>query len=209
MERLRGEDLKTILHREQKMPTEDVVELVRDAAAGLEAAHRLGVVHRDVKPANLYRHQSHDSHVWKLLDFGVSKLWGDDTLTHGQIVGTPSFMSPEQGSGGRIDHRSDVYSLAVVAYRALTGHPAFSGPDPAATLHAIATRMPPRPSQIVAVPRAMDAVFAVALAKRPSDRFESAEDFAEALARASTGQLADWIDRRADSLLAEIPWAAA
>jgi serine/threonine-protein kinase len=209
MERLRGEDLKAILHREHRMRLDEVVELVRQTAAGLDAAHRLGIVHRDVKPANLYRHESAGKPVWKLLDFGVSKLWGDESLTHGQIVGTPSFMSPEQGTGGRIDHRSDVYSLAVVAYRALTGHPAFSGPDPAATLHAIATRMPPRPSQIVALPPAADAVFAVALAKRPSDRFESAEDFADALARAASDQLADWIDRRASTLLAELPWSAA
>lgn len=213
MERLRGEDLKTILHREGKLPLEEVVDLVRQAAAGLEAAHRLGIVHRDVKPANLFRHDlsapaEGGRHLWKLLDFGVSKLWGDDTLTHGQIVGTPAFMSPEQGTGGRIDHRSDVYSLAVVAYRALTGHPAFSGPDPAATLHAIITRMPAQPSQLVAIPRTVDAVFAVALAKRASDRFESAEDFADALARAARGELPDSIARRADALLGDLPWAS-
>ena len=83
----------------------------------------------------------------------------------------------------------------------------FSSTKVTATLHAIATRMPPRPTELATVPPAVDAVFAVALAKRASDRFESAEGFAEALARAAVGHVADWIDRRATLLLAEIPWS--
>src|SRR5439155_13924929 len=139
-------------------PLAELVELVRQIAAGLSAAHRAGVVHRDLKPANLFLVEKPGDDTWKILDFGVAKLRGSTgTLTQRAIIGTPGYMSPEQAQGREVDPRSDVFSLGAVLYRALTGRPAFSGPDLPQILFDIVYRCPTRPSEIVAsLPRDVD-----------------------------------------------------
>ena len=118
MERLRGDDLADLLRRRRVLPPSEVVTMVREVAAGLDAAHAAGIVHRDLKPSNVFRHEDR---VWKILDFGVSKLSDNADLTQNSVIGTPAFMAPEQARGEAVDARADVYALAAIAYRALTG----------------------------------------------------------------------------------------
>src|SRR5690606_27432716 len=122
--------------------------LVRQIGSALDGAAAIGVVHRDLKPQNLFRIGEHAT-VWKVLDFGVASLAGNDgTLTQGDIIGTPSYMAPEQARGQRVDARADLYALAAVAYRALTGRHPFSAPDTPSLLYAVVHRMPARPSAL-------------------------------------------------------------
>jgi serine/threonine-protein kinase len=165
-----------------------------------------GIVHRDLKPGNVFFAESSGS--WKVLDFGIAKLSGAGTLTENQIVGTPGYMAPEQASGDGGDGRSDVFSLGAVAYRVLTGRAPFTG-NPTHVLHAVLSENPARPSALAPeLSPDVERVLAVALAKRPSDRFPRAGDFARALARAADEGLTDDERAAADALVAERPWSA-
>src|SRR5262249_43833071 len=113
MERLHGTDLATRLRADNRLPSDELVVLLDHVARGLEVARLAGVVHRDLKPHNLFLHAGG---TWKILDFGVSKLVGTEgTLTGEGIVGTPQYMAPEQASGGQVTHASDVYALGAIA----------------------------------------------------------------------------------------------
>jgi serine/threonine-protein kinase len=125
------------------------------------------------------------------------------------IVGTPQYMSPEQARGANADHRSDIYSLAVIAYRALTGYPAFSGTDTPAVMFAVAHRMPERPSEIAPLPPQIDDVLAVGMAKDAKHRFETARELAEHLVEAVHGRVAPDVRTRSWLLAGEWPWGAA
>jgi serine/threonine-protein kinase len=188
MERLEGEDLADVLRHRNQLPLRDVVELVRQVAAGLEAARKLGVVHRDIKPRNLFAAKTADGRtVWKILDFGVSKAAeSSGTLTQNQIVGTPRYMAPEQAAGKPVDHRADQFALAIVAYRALTGRPAFMGESMPEILYQVLRTTPPAPSTIADVPPAVDAALAIAMAKDPDQRYATPLELADALARAAS-----------------------
>ncbi len=127
MERLGGADLATRLRSESRLPSDELVVLVEQVARGLEVARLAGVVHRDLKPHNVFHHEQR---TWKILDFGVSKvLDSEGTLTGEGIVGTPGYMAPEQASGGDVTHLADVYALGAIAYRCLTGRTPFKGRD--------------------------------------------------------------------------------
>ncbi|RMH38449.1 MAG: serine/threonine protein kinase [Deltaproteobacteria bacterium] len=209
MERLYGETLADILRRTPRLAADATIELLRALADGLAAAHESGIVHRDLKPRNIFRHQrpTDARAVWKILDFGVSKL-GDSggTLTQGHIVGTPTYMAPEQARGDTVDHRADIYACGAIAYRVLTGRPAFTGRDVPAILRAVVYDTPPQPSRIAPIPPEVDLVLAVALAKNPDDRFASANEFAGALAEALAGSLRESLRARAHAVLASAPW---
>ena len=134
-------------------------------------------------------------------------LGSQGTLTQDQIVGTPGYMSPEQAAGRDATHRSDVFSFGVVIYRALTGEPAFAGPETPQILYQVVYRNPPRPSDLVAtIPPDVDLVLAVALAKDPEDRFASALELASALRGAKAGNLDPAVRLHAQTLLAALPW---
>jgi eukaryotic-like serine/threonine-protein kinase len=179
MERLEGETLSDLLRARRTLTPPEVIDLVSQVAIGVTAAATAGIVHRDLKPQNLFHHHG----VWKVLDFGVARAIDQgDTLTAGQIVGTPSYMAPEQASGGEIDHRTDLYALAAIAYRALTGHPPFSGKEVAETLYRVVHTRPIRPTLLAPeLPAAVDAVLAKGMAAKPANRFASATEFAAAL----------------------------
>ncbi len=178
MERLRGHDLADVLRRNRTLSPEETLDLVRQVGAGLSAAAAAGIVHRDLKPQNLF----HCDGTWKILDFGVAKLIAEgDTLTHGAVVGTPMYMAPEQARGGEVDPRTDIYGLAAIAYRALTGRPPFSGPDVPSVLHQVVYGSPPAPSTLADLPRAVDRVLATAMARSPRDRYGTPQAFADAL----------------------------
>jgi tRNA A-37 threonylcarbamoyl transferase component Bud32 len=204
MERLHGETLAERLRREAKLAPAALAELVRQVGAGLDAASRAGIVHRDIKPQNLF----HDR-VWKILDFGVATLSedGTGTLTHGGIIGTPSYMAPEQAEGKRLDGRADLYALAAVAYRCVTGRHPFSGADTPALLYAVVHKMPQRPGDAVDLPADVDLWFVLALAKAPDDRFASGAALADALDAGLAGSLDAKLRKRAEVLLRKLAWA--
>ncbi|MEZ4404770.1 MAG: serine/threonine-protein kinase [Kofleriaceae bacterium] len=208
MERLRGKDLAHHLRRVRRLSPSQAAELVAEVAAGLTVAHDGGVVHRDLKPHNLFLAEKDGRHTWKLLDFGVSKLAArGGTLTAGHVIGTPAYMAPEQARGEDVDHRADCYALAAIAYRCLTGHPAFTGKDVPTTLYDVVYKMPTRPSLLISeLAGDLDRVLAVGLAKDRTQRFASATALAAALAAAVDGKLDGALRDRADALLATHGW---
>ena len=206
MERLRGHDLAHQLRRQRKLQLDAVRALVVQVATGLEAARMAGIVHRDLKPHNVFLAEDAGERRWKILDFGVSKSGGSGTLTQGHVVGTPAYMAPEQARGLDVDHRADVYSLTAIVYRALTGHPAFSGKDVPSTLYDVVYRIPTQPSILAALPADVDRLLAVGLAKDPADRFATALELA-AWVEAVIGRGLDADQRRrADDLVMRAPW---
>jgi serine/threonine-protein kinase len=208
MERLEGQSLAELLRSTPRMPPGQVLALVEAVCAGIGVAHAAGVVHRDLKPRNVFRHWPDGGLPrWKILDFGVSKLVDrSGTLTRGHVVGTPSYMAPEQARSGEVDTRADLWAIGVIAYRALTGRPPFTGPDVPAILHAVVYEMPPRPSEVGAPGTSFDAVLAIAMAKPPHLRFATAAELAEAFGDAYAGRPSPALVRRANAILSNTPW---
>jgi eukaryotic-like serine/threonine-protein kinase len=208
MELLQGRDLAARLRQEGQLPLAELAVLAEQVGAGLQHAHDHGVVHRDLKPLNIYAVQDGSRHLWKILDFGISKYTASNgTLTREGVIGTPGYMSPEQAKGSTVDHRSDVFSLAVVLYRAMTGQPAFPGDSTPQILFDIVYKMPKRPSTIAKqIPSDVDLVMAIALAKDPVERFQSASEFAGAIAAATRRQLSPELRARGASLTSAYAW---
>jgi serine/threonine-protein kinase len=213
MERLRGEDLADMLRQRPTLTLGEIARLLTEIGAGLAAARSVGVVHRDVKPRNLFLARGAGpelggaSATWKLLDFGVSKYAGaDSTVADGRIIGTPEYMAPEQAAGGPVTHRTDLFSLALVVYRALTGQQAFVGDHLVEVLYQVMNAMPPAPSAIADVPAEVDLVMAISLAKSPGDRFDTAEEMRDALVAAVAGDVPVELRARAERLIAAHPW---
>jgi len=155
-------------------------------ARALHVAHGLGIVHRDVKPANIMLLPDGQP---KVMDFGIAKLPASELTSTGQFMGTPAFVSPEQLAGTPVDGRSDVFSLGGVLYFMLTGRVAFDGGSIPATLQRVTFEQPPPPSSLVpALPADLDAVVALALAKSPADRYPHAQALAEDLEDVAAGR---------------------
>jgi tRNA A-37 threonylcarbamoyl transferase component Bud32 len=207
MERLRGATLAELLRKDPKMSGSSVVVLVRQVGSGIDAAAKAGIVHRDLKPQNLFLTDG-PVPLWKILDFGVATLTEESsgTLTQGGIIGTPNYMAPEQAQGKRVDHRADVYAVAAVAYRALTGRHPFNAPDTPALLYSVVHKMPGRPGEYVELEPDVDRWFALALAKSPDDRFANGADAAAHLTAALEGALESKLRKRADGLIRKHPW---
>ncbi len=204
MERLRGETLGAILRGAGTLDRDAIVELVNQLATVLELAQSKGIVHRDIKPPNIFRT---DDGTWKLLDFGVAALADSSgTLTQGGVIGTPGYMAPEQARGAAVDYCADTYALGAVIYRCVTGRAPFSGDDHAALLYAMVHDMPIRPGELSQVHRDVDRLLAIAMAKRPEDRFGRAAPLAAALPAAFAGRLSVELRTRADALLRARPW---
>jgi protein kinase-like protein len=180
-----GTDLHALLREEGRLDPERAAELVAQLASALDAAHAAGLVHRDVKPANVLLAGNHAY----LSDFGLTRLAGSDTeLTgSGQWIGTVEYCSPEQLQGERTDARADVYSLGCVLFAALCGNPPFSQGTVTSTMLAHLHDPPPLPSSFGA-PHEFDRVIARALAKRPSDRYPSTGDLGRAALAAARGE---------------------
>jgi serine/threonine-protein kinase len=180
-----GTDLHALLRSGGALEPGRAADIVSQVAAALDAAHRAGLVHRDVKPANVLLGGEHAY----LSDFGLTRVVGSDTsITEtGHWIGTVDYCSPEQLGGGPIDARADVYSLGCVLYAALTGAPPFHRGTVPATMAAQLHDPPPRPSESGA-PREFDRVIARALAKDPDDRYPSAGDLGRAARAAARGE---------------------
>jgi serine/threonine-protein kinase len=185
MELLEGETLHARLERTGRLPQAEAVELLRQMARGLRAAHTHGVVHRDLKPSNLMLVQAPDNErCLKLLDFGVTKVLGEenqDLTEEGTVVGSPRFMSPEQ-AGGVVDMRSDVYSFGIIAYTMLAGRPPFRGDTAMLTMmQHMNTPLPSLARPELGVSEWLDAIVQQCCEKDPADRFQSAQALLDAL----------------------------
>lgn len=176
-----GETLAQRLLREQQLPLEEALTIVGELLDALVYAHEAGITHRDIKPANILLSGGRAL----LADFGIAKAMDTDEealTSSGLAVGTSDYMSPEQASGDRVDHRSDLYSLGCVLYEMLAGRPPFSGPS-AQAIRARHMQDPMPGIRVVrpTVTRRLEGVVAKALAKVPADRFASARAMQEAL----------------------------
>jgi serine/threonine-protein kinase len=186
-ELLEGEELAAVLGRESTLAVGRAVNIARQVARGLAAAHTAGVVHRDLKPENIMLLKSPDGReLAKVVDFGIAKSLTDNaSLTRtGVILGTPAYMAPEQArSGGTLDARVDVYALGAVLYRSLTGKPAFTGDDASATLASVLYDEPQRPRALrETIPDGLELVIQRAMSKTPEGRYTSMADLDAALA---------------------------
>jgi serine/threonine-protein kinase len=206
MERLRGEDLASMLRRERRLSSRDVGRLVVQVGRALDCARAAGVVHRDLKPQNIFHTRVDDGSQWKVLDFGVSKLVGQATLSRDQLIGTPEYMSPEQASGGAVDHRADLYGLAAVLYRCLVSRPPFVDESLPALIHKVIHEMPPRPGALGRISSDVEAVLAIGLAKEPALRFDSGAALADAFAMAQRLELPPELRERAAEVTRLHPW---
>jgi len=193
MEMLEGEDLRHRLARRTNLSLGETVVLVRQIAKGLALAHQEGIVHRDIKPGNIFIAKVGTEEVVKVLDFGVAKLRelgevGEQT-SQDQLLGSPAFMSPEQARGAEVEPRSDVWSLGVLTYVALTGSRPFQGSNVGDLLVRICTE-PLTPATTVRpeLPAGIDAFFARALCRSPDGRFDSVLSLADALGSLASGE---------------------
>jgi serine/threonine protein kinase/ketosteroid isomerase-like protein len=187
MRYVKGTDLQGLLARDRRLPAERVAAIGLQLGAALDAAHAVGLVHRDVKPANVLLTGEHTY----LADFGLSQVVGTDArlTSTGQWIGTADFMAPEQFSGDEVDARADVYALGCVLYNALTGETPYPRGTVPATMLAHLHDDPPRPTAVVdGVPAGFDRVIARALAKDPERRYPSAGDLGRAALAAAEGR---------------------
>lgn len=196
MELLHGEDLRARLRR-GPMSMEEASRLATHAGRALRVAHSSGIVHRDLKPANVFLVQADDDEFTaKLLDFGIAKggassgLDPAESTVTGQLLGSPEYMSPEQArSAKQVDARTDLWSLGVILYAAITGQKPFSGEGVGDLFVKICTESAKPPSaHDPNLPRELDAFFEKALAKDPDARFQSARDMAAAFADIAKGR---------------------
>ena len=185
MRYVEGTDLRALLHQEGKLDTGRVVQVIRQVGGALDSAHARGLVHRDVKPGNVLIASADGSqageHVY-LSDFGLTKRAASDSgvTGTGQFVGTLEYASPEQFEGKPLDARSDIYSLGCVLYECLAGQPPFRKANDAAVMYGHLMEAPPPIASVHRLPSEIDAVIARALAKNPTDRYDSAGEFAMA-----------------------------
>lgn len=178
-ERLRGEDLAQRLERDELLTVPEAVAIVRQSCAVLAAVHARGVIHRDLKPNNLFLVGDPASPTVKLIDFGIAKL-RDPSDAHqtrtGMVMGTPAYMAPEQARGEKVDARADIYAVGAIAYRCVTGRAPYHFEDAAQALHAVLTAEPPRPRSInPQLPVAFEMVLQRAMARDPADRYPTLE----------------------------------
>ena|GEM_PF-1239988 len=185
MELVRGESLRDLLRREVKLDVRRAVSIMRDVCAGVAAAHRRGIVHRDIKPDNVIvvpADEDSPTERVKVVDFGIAKLRdmaADNTLTAaGTVVGTPFYMSPEQCKGEHLDARADVYSLGALLYEMLAGEPPFTAPTLTGIIIKHISEPPPAIPQSLHVPAALQAAITRSLSKDPAGRQADAAEFA-------------------------------
>jgi tRNA A-37 threonylcarbamoyl transferase component Bud32 len=202
MEYLRGEDLGAVLRRRGQLPLDEVLLLVDKIATSLAAAHAVGVVHRDLKPQNVFVLDG--SGEVRLLDFGIARLQESEGMTLTcELLGTAGYLAPEQARGGAEDigPHTDVFALGAIVYRALTGKCAFPSRSTAAAVYESLHLSPTPPSRLVAVvPEAVDDVLALALAKRADERYALPMLFACDLRLAARGALGPDVRDRARRL---------
>ncbi|HUN40415.1 MAG TPA: protein kinase [Acetobacteraceae bacterium] len=185
MEYVDGPAVKSLLDRQERFGLNETLRIMTDLLTGLQFSHARGVVHRDVKPANIMLTSEGQA---KIADFGIARIESSSMTQAGTVLGTPAYMSPEQFMGQVVDARTDLYSSGVVLYQLLTGERPFEG-GMSAIMHKALNTDPPLPSQIsVTCPPAFDGVVRKAMAKRPEERFQSAAEFLGSLQAAASAR---------------------
>ncbi len=185
MEFLFGEPVGTHLRRDGALPLEIALPALRQAAAGLAAAHERGIIHRDVKPDNLFFiGEPGDPYDLKVLDFGFSKLQTSKLTAAGIVLGTPAYMAPEQVLAEEVDARADVYGLGMVMYHMLTGRPPFNTGDDVKTLaRQLSSHPPPASARVSTIDPRSEQVMAMATQKNPENRYPTMQHFFDDLGR--------------------------
>ncbi len=183
MEYLRGPDLKQVIRSRAPLPATEAIDNAQQILAALGAAHRSDLVHRDVKPQNVM--VAEDGHL-KVTDFGIARAGAESDMTEaGSVIGTAQYLSPEQARGNDVTSASDCYSVGIVLYEMLTGRVPFDGGPPVAVAMKQITDEPVSPRIVEpSVPRELEVVVLRALAKRPSERYRTAEEMSRALTEA-------------------------
>lgn len=185
MEFLEGETLKERLKRRGAMSPVDALHIGIQIASALSATHKLGIIHRDLKPANIFLVNKGEYRDFvKILDFGVAGLMdqmaiGEKLSTGGILIGTPSYVSPEQIKGKSIDHRTDIYSFGIILYEIITGDVPFKGTNSYSIMKKHVSEKPISPSKLksdLKIPVQFENIILKSIAKRPSQRFQSAEE---------------------------------
>jgi serine/threonine-protein kinase len=180
MEFVQGRSLREYFEGGHLFTLDEAIQIMRQLLDALGYAHQHGVVHRDIKPANILLMEKGQIQV---TDFGIAKIDASSALTKtGAVLGTPSYMSPEQCIGQQVDHRSDLFSAGIIFYQLLTGEKPFHAETLVTSMHKVMNLIPISPSYLnVHVPPALDDVVSKAMAKRPDERFQSAKEFMEEL----------------------------
>jgi serine/threonine-protein kinase len=180
MEFLEGEDLEGVIKQGAAMPMRDVLSIVAQVADALDYAHEKGIVHRDIKPANIMR--LGNTNTVKVTDFGIARITSSSKTKTGVVLGTPSYMSPEQVAGKKVDGRSDIFSLGVVLYEMLTGKKPFRGDDMTSLMYQIAREPHPSARSInPRIPPVVDKIIDKALEKDVTRRYQKAGQMADHL----------------------------
>jgi serine/threonine-protein kinase len=187
MEMLEGQSLGDRMREPPPLALGEGIDIMIQVARGLAAAHEKGIVHRDMKPENVFLANKHGKLVPKILDFGIAKVSGTEGNTHltqtGAIFGTPLYMSPEQALGHALDHRADIYSVGVILYEIAAGRVPFKADSAVQVLSQHITVQPEPPSKASkgSVPPALDAIILRAMAKEPAQRYATMDELAGAL----------------------------
>ena len=189
MEYVDGETLRDIVRGKGPLPPRRAMEVIADVCAALDFSHKNGIVHRDMKPANIMINRQG---AVKVMDFGIARAIADSSNPMTQtaaVIGTAQYLSPEQARGEQVDARSDVYSVGCVLYEILTGQPPFTGDSPVAVAYQHVREDPKLPSLVhPGVPRELDSVILKAMAKNPANRYQSAAEMRADLIRVLGGQ---------------------
>ncbi len=187
MEMLRGESLADRIDRLGRLAPEDTARIMSEVARALTRAHEAGIIHRDLKPDNVFLNENDDTEVAKVLDFGVARIEQFSSenagmTSTGAVLGTPYYMSPEQAEGSKMmDHRTDIWAMAVMTYECILGLRPFVGETLGALFVSICSREIPTPSSVGDVPPGFDAWFQKGTARVVADRFRTAREAAQAL----------------------------
>jgi TonB family protein len=199
MEFVEGETIASMVERGVRFKPEKVINLVSQVASAIDYAHSKGVIHRDIKPSNLILS---DGERVKVTDFGIAKLIDAEMTQSGTLLGTPSYMSPEQAMGEKLDGRSDIFSLGVCAFEMLAGEQPFPGNNVTSILYKLVHVEPIQPANLEMnglVPQKWHEVFGKVLAKKPDERYQTATEFVQDLEYC----LGSWFGSVADMTLAE------
>ena len=200
-----------MLRRRGSFSAEELLPVLSEVTAGLEAAHEAGVIHRDLKPQHIFCDTCcSEEPRWKLLDFGIAKLTFDaSSLTGDHAIGTPSYMAPEQALGLGADKTSDLFALGAIIYRALCGRMPFWAPDVPVTMYRVAWMNPERPrSAAPELSSDLELFLAIALSKVPVTRYATPRALLDAFRDAQRDQLPRALRAHAKVLLAQHPWGA-
>lgn len=189
MEYVEGDTLRDIVRGKGPLAPRKAMEIVADVCAALDFSHKAGIVHRDMKPANIMINRAG---AVKVMDFGIARAIADSSNPMTQtaaVIGTAQYLSPEQARGETVDARSDVYSVGCVLFEILTGQPPFTGDSPVAVAYQHVKEDPPLPSSVnPGVPRELDSVILKAMAKNPANRYQTAAEMRADLIRVLGGQ---------------------